>query len=150
MQGFFYFCGLDKKGYTLKYYNVNLVEIEILKGNALDKASIEELRNQILTNITTNENSIIFTCLDGRKYKMYHIQECSEQVTIEDINGNLDDLVGVPILISEETTKEDDDCDFYTTYTFYKMATIKGYVTIRWIGESNGYYSEKVDFVRIK
>ncbi len=136
--------------FSFASYNMDLVEIEILKGNALAKASIEELKHQTLTNITASENSIIFTCLDGRKYKMYHIQECSERVTIEDINGDLEDLVGVPILVSEEITKEDDDCDFYTTYTFYKMATIKGYVTIRWIGESNGYYSEKVDFVRIK
>lgn len=53
--------------------------------------------------------------------------------------------------MAEEVNQDGPDNDWgSSTWTFYKLATIKGYVTLRWLGESNGYYSESVDFVQLE
>lgn len=115
----------------------------------------EDLVGQTLSKVENNFNEeLIFTLGNGEKYALWHSQDCCESVSIEDIVGNLDDLIGTPILMAEEATSEDiqlgqkytDSC---FVWTFYKLATIKGYVTIRWFGSSNGYYSVSVDFSKI-
>lgn len=53
--------------------------------------------------------------------------------------------------MAEETEGEykTDDCGD-EQWTFYKFATTKGYVTVRWYGFSNGYYSVGVDFKEVE
>lgn len=101
-------------------------------------------------------DEIHFIADDGTKYKLYHSQDCCESVGIEDLNGNLSDLVGSPITLSDEVSNndfvaepnEDRWSDDVEQWTFYKFATLKGYVDVRWYGTSNGYYSTGVDFMR--
>ena len=81
---------------------------------------------------------------DDKIVRLYHEQDCCEFVWIESIVGNLEDLVGNPLLLAEESTGDYEKAGDSGTWTFYKFATIKGYVDIRFIGESNGYYSESV------
>ena len=95
------------------------------------------------------DEGIIFRTAD-REFKMHHIQDCCENVTVEEIIGDFTDLIGAPILLAEEVIKETDEFADSATWTFYKLSTIKGSVTIRWLGQSNGWYSERVSIEEIK
>jgi hypothetical protein len=73
---------------------------------------------------------------------MQHHQDCFESVSIDDIVGDLDDLIGSKILMSECVTKKERKERvnmMIHLLGLYKFATVKGYVTIRWYGTSNGY-----------
>lgn len=108
------------------------------------------------------DKTIVFYMDDGSLYAMYHTQNCCEDVSLEDVTGDLGDLIGSPITMAEasmsgrgddgaEAKVEDDgyEPDSFT-WTFYKLATIKGYVDIRWYGASNGYYSETVGLYKVE
>jgi|SRR5690625_351761 len=121
-------------------------DVSIMIGKTFDRIDRIEKENWFDYN-----DGLLFTTTEGEKYLMIHDQDCCESVYIEDIEGDLTDLIGSPILKAEEV-KNDQVRDEYGgthTWTFYKFATVKGYVTIRWHGESNGYYSEEVGFYKI-
>jgi len=118
-----------------------------------EKVDFSELKGQTLVSITMDpdKTELDFTTDKGVVYSMYHEQDCCEQVFIEDICGDLDDLIGVPLVEVEETSNSEDESipgyDDYYVWTFYRLAG-KGTVTIRWYGASNGYYSVGVNFVK--
>lgn len=118
---------------------------------------LSDLVGKTVVKIYTNHtqlnrgDEIFFSCSDGTWYSMYHSQDCCESVDIEEIIGDLNDLIGSPILVAESRSEEPSEQPEYehSTWTFYEIATNKGSVTIRWYGVSNGYYSEEANFVEI-
>jgi len=129
---------------------------QVMTTKELD--TFEDLLGKTLSAVEVNStmDELVFTLDNGEQYMLYHEQDCCETVSIEDICGDLSYLVGSPILMAEEATNENEnpsgvekDWQDSFTWTFYKLATLKGYVTIRWYGESNGYYSERVDWRKV-
>jgi len=113
----------------------------------------KKLIGKIVTDIEVNDNKgydqIKFTFSDGDEYSMYHNGDQAD-IYIEDINGDIEDLIGVPLLVAEEVQSTNPEASESGTWTFYKFATIKGYVDVRWYGTSNGYYSEIAVFKKTK
>lgn len=120
-----------------------------------EPANMSDMLGVTMTEVVNmDDERIVFRVEDGREWEMLHYQDCCEYVGVEDICGDLKDLEGSPLVESEEVEGETEDPstsyeDSYT-WTFYKLRTAKGAVTIRWLGRSNGYYSESVDFVLSK
>ena len=120
-----------------------------------DDVKFEQFKGKIFKSVEVSEDNaaIVFEDTNGDRYLMYHRQDCCESVYIEDIAGDLQSLVGHEIMQAEEICNEDrnklDDWDESYTWTYYKLATSNGYVTIRWYGTSNGYYSESVDLIKV-
>lgn len=121
--------------------------------------NLDDLKGLVIDSIKINDkydDEIVFNFQDGNKIKMYHNQDCCENVQIDDICGDINDLIDSEIIHFEERSGESDcnteiDGRFYEsfTYTFYDIQTMRGSVNIKWLGESNGYYSESVSIVNL-
>jgi hypothetical protein len=116
---------------------------------------MEELIGKTMTSVEqVNNDDIVFTVDNGTKYKLHHLQDCCEHVYIEDVNGDLNDLVDTPIISAYETFNSETDPEGFVyegtieyresfTWSFYHLATIKGSVVVRFYGQSNGCYGER-------
>jgi hypothetical protein len=99
--------------------------------------------------LEVGSDEVIFSTECGERYRMLHHQDCCEFVVIEDLEGDTTDLEGGLVVIAEEVSSDDTELPSgheSCTWTFYKIETNIGGVWIRWLGSSNGYYSEGVDF----
>ncbi len=115
-----------------------------------DYVKFSDLVGMTLTKVDVGSDEIYLESIDGRKFKMYHQQDCCENVGVEDVVGDVADLIGTPIVVAEVSSSDDPDASEVGEWTFYLLRTAKGDVTLRWYGSSNGYYSTSVDFEEVK
>jgi len=118
-----------------------------------ENIKFNELVGKVFKDVYLNEDAdnqfILFKVSDTEIYQMYHWHECCENVYINDINGDIADLIGSEILHFEERKNCRDIDSGSETWTFYDIQTKAGSVNIKWHGESNGFYSESVSFVKL-
>ena len=78
--------------------------------------SIEIIKGMTMTAVRQVENDqIIFETIEGQTARLYHPQDCCESVYIEDVVGDLDDLIGSPILMAEQVTSDTNPEDIEKT-----------------------------------
>jgi hypothetical protein len=126
---------------------------------------VTEFKGMVGTTMKTIEGGLgdermVFVAEDGRRFVFWYEHDCCASCNVEDIVGDLSDLVGSPVVLAEEVSNyapEKEPWDEHGqeekrwkpesyTWTFYRFSTVKGTVTVRWLGESNGYYSESVSY----
>ena len=126
------------------------VTVNDLKGHAFSRIDVDE-----------DERSVTFYGMKSQPlFRMEHIQDCCESVYLAEVIGDWKDLLDTPLFVAEcarshvnpRAKLNEDDTDYWQvpdseTWTFYKFATMKGSVTLRWYGTSNGYYSEGVSII---
>ena len=124
-------------------------EIINLDYREYENVEIETLLGKIFKEIIVGVNYISFIN-ESEVYIMIHFQDCCESVEIEDIVGDISDIINYEITMAEESTNKENESDYGSfTWTYYKIGTCKGDISIRWYGESNGYYSEDVSLVKL-
>lgn len=109
---------------------------------------LDEIVGKIVNRIEKyKDTELKFYMKDGSIYVMRHLQDCTEDVHIEDINGDLSKFRNTRIAKAYVSKGN----SFYGKYTFYHLTSYSGeYLTVRWIGVSNGYYSVEVNFSKIQ
>lgn len=119
----------------------------------MNQANLNKLVGKTIKKVTgLNKNSEEVTILfnDNSIATFFHEYDCCEDVVLYDFEltaKSLDSLIGAVVNDANETTSkymaedpEEDD----GTWTFYNINTSKGCINMRWLGTSNGYYSEEV------
>ncbi len=112
---------------------------------------LKRMLGRRLTSVDASDESIVMRAEDGALWRLYVPEDCCNRGGVEDICGDLADLIDSPITLAEEVsnpTIPDTAPEWEQeshTWTFYRFGTAKGVVVVRFFGTSNGYYAERAD-----
>lgn len=108
--------------------------------------NLEQMIGKVFVSVTYDDDEVRFTEADGSSFRLYHYQDCCESVEITGVSGNLDNLVGSPIISATCEDGVNPEAEDYepesSTYEVWCFKTGKGTVKVATYGTSNGYYSE--------
>ena len=131
------------------YISVNPGYFDLIPYNPEESRSttkFEQLQGMVITAVVYKEaNESLLIHLNTHVLEMIHHQECCETVYLADVVGSFEDLIGYPLLEVSESTVDIATGNSSSTASYYNFKTVKASVQLRWVGESNGYYSETVD-----
>jgi hypothetical protein len=102
---------------------------------------LEKLKDQEVITTVFTEKDISFTLRDGDVLVYNAIGDCCSSSYIEDIDDLevLQNATFLELYIESGETKEVEDHEV-SKWTFYKFKTTKGYATLSFRNDSNGYY----------
>lgn len=112
-----------------------------------DVEVIEDVIGKRIMDCWHSEDEFQLLFNDGKVLRLWHYQDCCEHVELEDIDGDIQDLIGGTCNEAEVVSSGafDTEGGGDMQWTFYKFGTEKGSVSLRWCGSSNGYYSTSVN-----
>lgn len=144
-------------------YRINQLEQEIGYNTSRVESNIDQIKQlegQTFICVDGCERysyAVFFHSVDGGVFCMHSGEDdgCEEAVWLEEVHGDVEDLVGVPILKAYADTVHwnmflnQNTRQSSLRATFYRLSTIKGTVTFRWLGTSNGFYAEEVTVEKV-
>ena len=113
-----------------------------------DTVDFSDIIGKKIADVQRSSDEIEFITECGERYKMYHSQDCCENVYIDAIDGNLDGLIGGVVRDANVSTNDGSSGGNEVLWTYYRIRTENEFCHITWRGSSNGYYSVSVKFVR--
>ena len=120
-------------------------------GSHIKPTAYDSLHKTVIAKLEGDEGNVIFS----------YCPASLAEIWLGDICGDFEDILNSPILKFEKRSNFtspplldgkycDDDDEYVQLWTFYEIATIKGSVTLRFIGQDEGYYSKMIDIDLIK